>query len=842
MEMQDYQDNAKKLRPDPGQARRFLLLLDEEAERFCFQTFDDNKARKDGALASIKHGDLESCGKELWRLNKQGAGVFVTVNDTDGEGRRIQNITRVRAVWHEEDQPTGITVWPLEPHIIVESSPGKYHRYWLVDGMSKEQHAMVMARMVREYGSDPNARDVARVLRLPGFLHQKNPASPFLVRIVAESGALPYTAAEILSAFPPLGPESDKPYSQPQSDSVLPAQKVREIRSALSFVDPTPRDNWLRIGMALHSTGAGQQAFGLWDEWSQKTGQNNYNPKDQRKHWDDDFGKYSGGRIISLATLFDMAQSGGWVRPSDAKQTAPDDNVIPLSMATLRRELSDLIESTPTEDFERLTVTIAQKVLQSELAKPAQEFLLAQIARKAKVPKASLGRVGVRAGKVHRDSVDDAIKELNSKHAVVPYGGKVLILNKEFDPALKRTMYTYSNRSDFDLRYANRRVWNGEDEVSIAEHWIVHPKRREFAGVVFAPGESAPAGYLNLFTGFGVVPELGYCRLFLDFFHDIICGGDDQLHEYLLCWCAHLFQKPDELPGTAPVLRGQQGIGKNTFVDALGVLVGNAHFLTVSSLQQVTGRFSAHLSDVLLLFANEAIWGGDKSAEGALKAMVTDPVSTMERKHADIVPVRNYKRMILASNENWVVPRGLDDRRFFIIDVSAERKEDREYFAAIRAELENGGYAALLHYLLSIDIRDWSPTPIPKPMMQTGWELKIRSGGSVVQWWFECLDYGYHRVEQDTEGSEYPRWYTELGKKDAHGLYLKWCEQHRNLHPELDCMFSKWLFDWGVTSRRSRASGRTPQYVFPTLDEARRIFSEKVGIPMSYWGDSEGDG
>ena len=66
--------------------------------------------------------------------------MYVTVNETDGTGRTVDNITRARAVFEEQDTPNKPpATYPLEPHIEVESSPGKFHRYWLADGLTLEE-------------------------------------------------------------------------------------------------------------------------------------------------------------------------------------------------------------------------------------------------------------------------------------------------------------------------------------------------------------------------------------------------------------------------------------------------------------------------------------------------------------------------------------------------------------------------------------------------------------------------------------------------------------------------------------------------------------------------------
>ena len=144
---------------------------------------------------------------ELINLHDAGAGVYVTVNQTDGSGRKRENITAVRAVWQEDDDG-GEHTFPLKPSMVIETSPGHHHRYWLVDGewptdeQGRSDFASVMGRMVETYGSDKNAKDISRVLRVPGFLHRKTDQRR-MVSIVEDSGQR-HTRAEIILAFPPV--------------------------------------------------------------------------------------------------------------------------------------------------------------------------------------------------------------------------------------------------------------------------------------------------------------------------------------------------------------------------------------------------------------------------------------------------------------------------------------------------------------------------------------------------------------------------------------------------------------------------------------------------------------
>jgi hypothetical protein len=113
---------------DVGPAINFLKLLDPKLAGFTFQTFDEDHNRKNPELTKVIQFQDR---RKLFHLHALGAGVFITVNETDGKGRKKENITRVRAVFQEDDDGFD-GVFPLEPSMVVESSPGHFHRYWLV--------------------------------------------------------------------------------------------------------------------------------------------------------------------------------------------------------------------------------------------------------------------------------------------------------------------------------------------------------------------------------------------------------------------------------------------------------------------------------------------------------------------------------------------------------------------------------------------------------------------------------------------------------------------------------------------------------------------------------------
>jgi putative DNA primase/helicase len=182
-------------KPDLDQAQRFLTLL-REGEACTFQTFDDGGERAE--LSRILHGDIEQHGTQLTALNERGAGVFMMVNFGDGKGRAAANVTGVCAVFVDLD---GAPLEPvlaagLEPHAVIESSPGRYHVYWLVADCALSAFTPVQAALAARFAGDPKVKDLPRVMRLPGFMHRKG--EPFQTRILQLREVLPYTLDEIV--------------------------------------------------------------------------------------------------------------------------------------------------------------------------------------------------------------------------------------------------------------------------------------------------------------------------------------------------------------------------------------------------------------------------------------------------------------------------------------------------------------------------------------------------------------------------------------------------------------------------------------------------------------------
>jgi hypothetical protein len=296
---------------------------------------------------------------------------------------------------------------------------------------------------------------------------------------------------------------------------------------------------------------------------------------------------------------------------------------------------------------------------------------------------------------------DRDLRELNDHYAVLRIGKDTVILDAqdaEFTPMSERS---------FRLWMRNRLVAvPGENgtvtQRRLADRWLEWSERREYRKLVFKPGEKVvPDAEFNLWRGWAVEPVgPGRCGLFRRHLLTVVCRGQVKHYEWLLDWLADIVQRPMRKLGFLVALRGAQGVGKSLVGRMMKLILG-VHHIAVEKPEHVTGRFNAHIAYCLLLQCEEAFWAGDKRARGALKHLVTGEDQMIDRKGIDAISMPNYTRLLITSNEDLVWPTEADDRRLVIFDVKATHKDDAAYFKALFAEMEDGGAAAFLRFLLA---------------------------------------------------------------------------------------------------------------------------------------------
>ena len=466
---------------------------------------------------------------------------------------------------------------------------------------------------------------------------------------------------------------------------------------------------------------------------------------------------------------------------------------------------------------------ISESVL--EMGHRAERYALRQIAR------------------AREEAVHPMLRELNDRHAVIGnWGNQCRVIEEVEDGPLGRTKLTRQSFDDFRNRYMNKYIdmgtVNGQpQQVPAGKWWLNHPKRRQYSFVTFSPSGDKKDCY-NLWRGFACSARAGDCRLYLAHLSENICNGNKDHLEYLLNWMARCVQQPDSQGETAVVLRGKQGTGKGVAVKWFGKLFGR-HYLQVADAKHMVGNFNAHLRDTVVLFADEAFWAGDKKHEAVLKMLVTEDTLAIESKGVDVVSCGNYVHLIMASNSQWVVPAKAEERRFFILDVADNQQQNTKYFADITQQMENGGMEALLHFLMTRDIKGWQVRTTPKTNALM--EQKLFSLSPEEEWWQKKMDEGAILDRNE----EWPKEVWQRHLINDYVEYMRRINEHRRINETLLKRFlSRAIPGYRTRSkmgtfREMTADGRCTEdthretcIVLPPLEVCREAWEKITGIAI----------
>lgn len=452
----------------------------------------------------------------------------------------------------------------------------------------------------------------------------------------------------------------------------------------------------------------------------------------------------------------------------------------------------------------------------------------------------------VRMAREHEEQAQDIVSEFNAQFALVLVGDKTVVLwEKPDEENPNKVDIQFMSPTAFSMLFGNRYVQMGRKEEPAPNVWMKSERRRTYQGVVFKPGRVMRRDY-NLWRGFAYEPDPdGDFSLLQEHMLQNVSQGDESLNRWLWAWWAQTFQQPGIKPGTSVGLRGKQGTGKTIVGELMGALVPQ-HYMLVDDARYVTGQFNAHQAQCLVLHADEAFFAGDPRVVGRLKGMVTSRTNMIEFKGKDSIVTENFMRLFISSNEGFIVPAGFEERRFLVQDVGLGRKQDRPFFAAMRKQMENGGYEGLLHHLLHLDISTIDVGVIPSTAALI--DQKIHSMDTVQRFWYERL----------RDGEIMPRtnlgWPAKVSAEHLYQSYIKratdWGERRRVTDNQFGREIAALvpggeLIRSRMTVKQMDGMGqiesvRTWGYDLPSLAVCRNMFDTVIGGKTD-WAEEEGD-
>jgi hypothetical protein len=174
---------------------------------------------------------------------------------------------------------------------------------------------------------------------------------------------------------------------------------------------------------------------------------------------------------------------------------------------------------------------------------------------------------------------------------------------------------------------------------------------------------------------------------------------------WLLNYIAHTAQHPTLRGQHVVIFRDEGGTGKSALFDTLDQVFGKYSGPVGSGM---TSSFNAGMEHLVFAHWSDPVIHGalDRDLESALKNFSGDKLIEINHKGGAKYHVRNYGRLLIATNKDWIVPISKEERRYVVLGglTPLSHSEWSEY----NSWLTNGGVAKLREFLVERDLSGFS--------------------------------------------------------------------------------------------------------------------------------------
>ncbi|GEC17539.1 DUF5906 domain-containing protein [Nitrobacter winogradskyi] len=611
--------------------------------------------RKD--LAAIpRRGRLFDIWPEIIAWQALGYGCFVAINAMDGIGREIANVTTIRCQAIDLDNLSAqqnyerATQFNPAPSFAVQSSPGRWHVYWITTPHNDRDKFTLLQRKLRAvFDSDRTIIDPSRVLRLPGTLHLKE--KPHLITCWSLAGyGMPIDPGFLEIALAGVNVIDGSGGRHPLGEPSLSAPSKQWASEALRHADPNAMDRgeWISFSSAwkqaawLHG-----DPDGIRDEWLQWCAQytigNGNDVAENLKAWASVRNTEIGWNSL-LNKLPSLKASFHLGRPAQQSPNTP-----PM----------------PHEQQQSIPVPTGEILTDSE----QREWF------KGCYFVTSRGQILTRDGFMNATQFNGA------------YGGKKFIVD------------SVGKSTDEPWKAATRStLW----QIQKVHHTRFLPTRPHGELIIDALGRLG----INTYKPASIDARPGDISPFLNHLCAMIPDENDR--NIILDYCAHNIKFPGFKIPWAPLIQSTEGIGKNLFklIMQHGLGENYVHQPKTKELLESGTKFNAWMREKLFIIADEIKTDDKRDLVETLKPIISEERSEIQGKGADQAMEDNFANWLFFSNHKDAIPISKNGRRYAVffsalqsLDDLIRRGMNDSYFKHLFDWIKADGAAYVVYWL-----------------------------------------------------------------------------------------------------------------------------------------------
>jgi len=284
----------------------------------------------------------------------------------------------------------------------------------------------------------------------------------------------------------------------------------------------------------------------------------------------------------------------------------------------------------------------------------------------------------------------------------------------------KENFYLHS-KNDFihfcdEYEYINEK---NDESTSFFKTWSKDRTKRTYKNLVFDPSttENIDNQY-NIFKGFNFIKKIEDdeyeeegVNLFLNHLK-LLCNHEEEATQYLIQYIADIFQNPQNLPGIAIVMIGDQGTGKDIVVEFIQNIIGKEYLTKTANFNSLFGTFNCALKNKLVIRINEVSGKDGYGQKEKLKDLITESDIIINEKGLKQYTLKNYARLIMYSNSENPIEIPTDNRRYWVVKTADKMNDD--YYIKIRKNMINSKVLhSIYSYFMNLDISKFNIRKFP---------------------------------------------------------------------------------------------------------------------------------
>lgn len=651
--------------------------------------------RNKGEQGINLRGNLATLANTLMDYNSKGYGIFMTVNAMKPNGpRTLENVDFIRAqvvdvdnVLTAQDSYQRAVNSPTPPHFAVQSSQGKYHLYWLVQPYTgNDFYTEQQRKLCQLYNGDSNVIDATRVLRVPGFYHNKS--DPQLVTCWAVSNSPRYTSQQIADSLANINLVEKVGNRYQLGTPDLAAPSIEWLNFAIDLVNPNDltREDWLALSAAYKQAGwtlaSEQDLLDKWLKWcAQYT---NNDTAENTKLW-----KSIKDSEVGWGRFMRVSGVAGWINHQETPPNIDQINNIRAVAQTLK----------PVEpSFEMFE---GSEVLDADMKKVW--FKDCYFVERE-------GRIFSPTGRF-----------MNETQFCGRYGGKEFTTKKSGGKVTDSAWKAALRATDW--------------VIPKVDHVRFLPDLKPFEIVIDDMGRRG----LNTYIPAIIKHQSGNVDRWLNYLGRIFNTSDDV--KIFQDYVAHCIKYPGYKIPWSILLQSAKGVGKQMIGDVIKFCIGESYTYQPDAEELVSGvsQFNGWMRNKLMILVDEVRVGDRNDLMNGLKTIITDRRIAVESKGVDQEMEDNVANWIFFSNFKDAFPIDENERRYCIFYSSLQSARqiedaglDKKFFDDMYHWLElEQGYEQLADFYLNYPIEKGS---LPHRAPQTSsYDEVIRIGRSPLR-------------------------------------------------------------------------------------------------------------